>query len=351
MSYSVELLPTGQKFFVEPYESVLDAAIRAGVVLDYGCGNGKCGLCKARIIEGEVKRLRYHDIVFSTVEKAQGYALMCATTAVSDVVVEAQVATGVEDVAMQQLRVKVRKLERINENLLILDVRIPRSERLRFLAGQSITLKFTDVGEFDYSIASCPCDNKRLEFHVRHMEDEPVSGFIFKNLKLNDWIELEGPKGRFVLHENSRRPMILIAFDTGFAPIKSLLEQAVAQEQEREIFLYWIACSEEGHYLRNLCRSWEDALDEFHFIPLSIAGTYEEVMVQREQSREFIERMLLTVVNRHPDLGGFDLYIAAPEPFLASAQKLFLNAGLDRANLRVETLHGNHNVNCLASIP
>ena len=348
MAYSVNLLPTGQKFITEPHESVLDAAIRAGIPLQYGCSNGKCGLCKARVVKGEVVQLRYHDYALSAAEKKQKCVLMCASAAASNLLVEAQVDTSVEDIGIQQLRVKVRKLQRMSRDLLIMHVRMPRSERFKFLAGQSLTLKIAGVGEFDYSIASCPCDDRQMEFHIRHMDSEPVSDFIFKHLKSGDWLELKGPKGRFVLREGSRRPMIMIAFDTGFAAIKSLLEQATAQEQEREIFLYWITCGAEDPYLHNLCRAWEDALDEFHYFPLSIPRTYEEILDQYDRQRKTIERQLSEVVDQHPDLSAFDLYIAAPEPFIESAQKLFLHAGLDPARFSVEILQDNLNVNCLA---
>ena len=351
MGYSVNLLPTGQKFITEPHESVLDAAIRAGIALQYGCSNGKCGLCKARVVKGEVVQLRYHDFVLSAVEKEQRYVLMCATAAVSDLLVEAQVDKSAEDIAIQQLRVKVRKLQRVSKDLLIMQVRMPRSERFKFLAGQSLTLKIAGVGEFDYSIASCPCDDRQMEFHIRHMDSEPVSDFIFKHLKSGDWLELKGPKGRFVLREGSRRPMIMIAFDTGFAAIKSLLEQATAQEQEREIYLYWITCGTQGQYLHNLCRAWEDALEEFHYTPLNIARVYEENGTPPRRRYEMIKRELLMVVHQHPDLSVFDLYIAAPEHFNETAQKLFLNAGLDREHMSVESLRGNHIVNCIALKP
>ena len=151
-----------------------------------------------------------------------------------------------------------------------------------------------------------------------------------------------------MLREGSHRPMIMVAFDTGFAAIKSLLEQATAQEQEREIFLYWIACGAKGQYLHNLCRSWEDALEEFHYVPINIASVYRENMAKPGKQHEMIERELLKFVDQHPDLGAFELYIAAPEPFNEAVQKLFLNAGLDREHLSVELLRGNHNVNCLA---
>ncbi|MCP4406206.1 MAG: 2Fe-2S iron-sulfur cluster binding domain-containing protein [Gammaproteobacteria bacterium] len=347
MGKRVTLLPAGSQFVVEGQETVLEAAIRSGVALPYACSNGNCGQCKARIIEGEVQRARHQDYVFSLADRQQGFVLLCANSAISDLVLEVPDVDGAEEITEQKFRVKVRKLERISDQLLILHTRMPRGERMRFLAGQYATLSIPRIGDYDYSLASCPCDEKRLEFHIRYVGHEPVSDYLFNTLRVGERLALIGPKGRFVLHEDSLRPMIMIAFDTGFAAIKSLLEHATAQEKEREIYLYWISCGSEGQYLDNLCRSWQDALDEFHYIPLSISESHQEIMAQQAKGCEITKQKLLRVVDQHSDLSGFDVYIAAPEPFLESAQKIFLKFGLDPARLRAETVHGNQNVSCL----
>jgi CDP-4-dehydro-6-deoxyglucose reductase len=60
----------------------------------------------------------------------------------------------------------------------------------------------------------------------------------------------------------------MVAERTGFAPIKSLIEHAVALDWPRPIRLVW--CAEPGgHYLQNYCRSLEDAFDEFSFTLLA----------------------------------------------------------------------------------
>ena len=349
MAHRVRLQPAGQEFVVEGRETILDAALRAGVALPYGCSNGNCGECKASIIDGEVKRLKHQDFVFSALERQQRSILMCANTPVSDLVIEALVAEGASDIDEQNFQVKVRKIERISEELLILHARMGRSQRMRFLAGQYATLRLSGLGERDFSIASCPCDEKHLEFHVRLVDSEPVSEYIFGHMRQGERLELVGPKGKFVFEEASDSPIIMIAFDTGFAAIKSLLEHATAQEREREIYLYWIACGKEGQYLKNLCRAWRDALDGFHYIPLSISESLKDLMAQRTRGCEVTEQKLLEVVRQHPDLSAFDVYMAAPPAFLEAAREIFLAHRLEPSNYKAETVHGNQNVSCLAN--
>ena len=347
MAHRVSLSHTEQEFMVEQHESVLDAAIRVGVAVDYGCTTGNCGLCLARVIQGEVKKLKHHDYVIPTAQKAQGFALMCSNTAITDLVIEASVADRVEDIPVQRFRAKTRRLKRVSDDLIILHLQTPRTNRLRFLAGQYATLSLVGIGELDASIASCPCDNKHLEFHIRRIEQQPFSDYVFEDLKVGDWVDVAAPKGNFVLKEGSPRPLILIAFDTGFAAIKSLLEHATAQEQSRDLHLLWIACGQEGQYLHNLCRSWQDALDEFHYTPLSIPNGLKEMTAQHKGGLALIEEQLLTVAQTYSEMVDFDAYVAAPEPIRDAVRKILSQCGLPESRFMSEPIRGNHKASCI----
>jgi len=65
MAAHVKMIPSGHDFFVEGNASLLDAALQAGLSLTYGCSSGNCGSCKARIVSGEVWKIREHDYVLS----------------------------------------------------------------------------------------------------------------------------------------------------------------------------------------------------------------------------------------------------------------------------------------------
>ena len=278
MSYLIELESGNYSFSAESHESILDAAIRAGVPLNYGCSNGNCGLCKARVVSGETTLLRSHDFVIREAEKIQGDALMCSNACRSDLVIDADVAESAGEIPIQDLRVKVRKIERISEDLAIVNMQVPRTVRLRFLAGQYMRVYDDQQRSHEFAIASCPCDEKRIEFHVRKLDDDAFSDMVFNQLSVGDWLNIHGPFGNFVIDDTSDAPVVMIAFDTGFAAIKSLLEHITAQEKERAIYLYWLACGKEGLYLDNLCRSWDDALDEMHYLPLQMQENIDEIL-------------------------------------------------------------------------
>ncbi|MBS4095388.1 MAG: 2Fe-2S iron-sulfur cluster binding domain-containing protein [Sulfuricella sp.] len=330
MAAHVQVQPSGHEFFLEGHDTLLEAALRAGVAFDYGCSNGNCGRCKARVVSGQIKKVRSHDFHISEPEIAQGYLLMCSNTAVSDVVLEAQVAGGVQDIPFQQVATKVKSIEPLGADHLLLHLQTPRTHRLRFLAGQHATLHIGKSLSADLPIASCPCDERNLHFHVRRLPGNVFSDYVFGKLKPHDTIDLEGPQGEFILSEKSARPLIFIAFDDGFAPLKSLIEHAMALETGNLMHLYWIASSLDNVYLPNIGRAWSDALDEFRFTPMVVGMDLGNL---HERHDERLHHVLQGVVNDHPDLLGSDIYLAGPEIVVTIAERYFLAQGLPKTRV------------------
>ncbi len=320
MTAHVRLLPSQHEFFVEGNDTILDAALRAGLALNYGCSSGNCGLCQGKVLSGQVKKTRPHDYVLTEAEKAAGQVLLCCHTAVTDLVVEASEASGARDIPHQTITTRVKLIEPLAPDLRLLHLQTPRSQRLRFLAGQHVTLRLTDGAEVELPVASCPCDDRNLQFHVCRASGDAFARQVFDRLRVSDAVTLDGPRGEFVLHDASPRPLVFLACDTGFAPIKSLIEHAMSLENAERMHLYWIARDERGHYMHNLCRAWADALDDFHYTPLTLerGGTEEERMVQA----------LMQVVKDHPDIADYDVYAAGAITLVTAAQKTLVPAGL-----------------------
>jgi CDP-4-dehydro-6-deoxyglucose reductase len=311
----VQVKPSGREFSVEGNDSLLEAALRAGLSLDYGCSAGSCGKCKARIVSGQVHRTRHSDYALTAAEKHAGVVLMCCNTALTDLVVEAREAHGAADMPLQIIDARVKSVTPLGDDVRLLHLQTPRSNRLRFLAGQWVTLSLADGASASYPVASCPCDERNLHFHVPRR-----AGDVFGGLQAADAVRIEGPHGDFVLDEGSPRPLVFIARDTGFAPVKSILEHAMALDAAEALELYWIATGEGSHYLDNLCRSWSDALDSFRYVPL----TTEDALRQALQD--------------HPRLVECDVYVAGPAPWAGATEFQLLDHGLPRAQLRVSAL-------------
>jgi len=311
MSAHVTIQPSGHEFFVEGNDTLLEGALRAGISLNYGCNNGNCGECRARLVSGEVKKIHAHDFVLTQAEKDAGVILMCSCAAVNDVVIEASVA-GASDIQEQHMACKVKSIETLNSDVSVLHLMAPRSQRLRFLAGQSIQLSAQGMSGV-YAIASCPCEERHIEIQISRKPGNAFSELLLSGLKANDSIEVDGPYGEFVLEDESKRPIIFIAFGVGFAPTKSLIQHAMSLDVAETIDLHWVA-DEAGHYQHNLCRAWADALDNFHYFPHEKNSSVDEVVADIAAGYTGIKR--------------FDVYASGTTEQLQIAKRMFLAHGL-----------------------
>ncbi|MEO8037110.1 MAG: 2Fe-2S iron-sulfur cluster-binding protein [Acidobacteriota bacterium] len=331
MTAHVKIEPSGHEYFVDGNDNLLEAALRAGLALDYGCSAGSCGKCKAKVLSGEVQRTRHSDYVLSAAEKGAGVVLMCCNTAVLDLVIEAREAHGAADMPLQRIDAKVKSVSRISDDVRLLHLQTPRTNRLRFLAGQSVLLELADGSSARFPVASCPCDDRNLQFHVQRHAGEAFAGYVFDYLAQAETVRLIGPQGTFVLDEESPRSLVFIAGGSGFAPIKSLIEHAMALEVAESLHLIWVAPANGGHYLDNLCRSWGDALDDFSYVPLGLVDS---------ESPAAIESLLQEALKTFPHLGDYDFYVSGPGSFQPAAERVLLAHGLPRAQLFVDTPPG-----------
>jgi len=269
VSANVSVRPSGREFLVEGNDSLLQAGLKAGLRFNYGCGGGTCGLCKARVVSGEVQPLQATDYRLSAAEQQQGYVLLCTHTALTDVVIETLEAQGPADIPRQELVATTRALTPLGQDTLLLHLQTPRTNRLRFLAGQSVTLGVATTGddaEATLPLASCPCDDRNLHFHVARDAGDPFSVRLFGGgVRPGDPVNVRGPVGNFVLEAETGRPLLFLACDTGFGPIKSLIEHAIAADATESFTLLWLATRDDGHYLDKQCRAWAAAFDHFRY--------------------------------------------------------------------------------------
>ena len=328
MGHRVRFKCSDREVHAEHGESVLAAAIRAGLNVDYGCNSGNCGACGAYLLEGSLDRIRHGDYVQSVAEKADGHFLMCSHAAASDLVLDARVGERAESIPEQRFSARVRKLTEAGPDVRVLTLRMPRSRRLRFMAGQYALLSGARFPQVQCSIASCPCEETRLEFHVPRARDE-FSDYLFGARCMGDEVDVVAPFGDFTFSGDFRRPVVFIAFATGFAPVKSLVEHLTGQDDEMQLSLYWATVAGKPYY-DNLCRAWNDAFDGFSYTPLALGSASAGAV--RDCARE--------IAGSHRGLAESDVYICAPEAFAAAVAAACSARGLDPVRLFRETMRG-----------
>lgn len=264
MEFRVTIQKSDHEFVTHESETVLESGLRSGLNLKFHCDNGSCGECAARLISGEVEQQRKTDFCFTEVQKNEGYFLPCVCEARSDLLIDANELQNPDDIPTQEITAKVKKVQRLGDDISILTLRTPRSSTFSFLAGQSALVELPDGSSRMLPIGSCPCDGKQLEFHVRRRKQDTFSDYIFNEMKSGESVNIVGPRGQMVLDDAMPKPLIFFANSTGFAGIKSLIEHAIALDAQQPIHLLRLNKSASLDYMDNICRSWTDAVDNIH---------------------------------------------------------------------------------------
>ncbi|MDO4637348.1 MAG: CDP-6-deoxy-delta-3,4-glucoseen reductase [Lautropia sp.] len=341
MTYNVTISPSGNQFPVDETSSVLDAALDQGIVLPYGCKDGACGTCKALVLDGSVEQGRHQAAALSTSEITQGYALLCTATARSDLVLEARVVAGAGEIAVRRMPCRVRSLERLAPDVCRIQLQLPFSERLQYLAGQYIDLIFPDGVRRSYSMATAPGTQADVELHIRHLPGGHFTDRVFgcgtrPALREREIFRLEGPFGTFFLREDSERAVVLLASGTGFAPIKAIVERMIALQAagkfDRPVRLYWGGRRPADLYLDALCRQWaEGELRQFSYIPVLSAAQPDDAWQGR---CGLVHRAVMADL---PDMSGHEVYACGVPAMVAAAREEFVSrCGLDLADFHAD---------------
>lgn len=311
---SVRILPSGHEFLLEGNDSILEAGLKGGFYLDYGCSSHNCGKCKCKVVSGGVHKMHDHDYLLSAREQEVGYILACCYTAESDLVIEAIEAGTEEDIPYQEIRASVRKIKREGDDLALLQIQTPRSQSLRFKAGQQVKLITEDGNATELYVASCPCDGRNLQFLIAHQPRSIFCDSVFNGTLAKQMVLLKGPTGHFVLQEESTAPALFVVCGKGFAPIKSLVEQAINIDSAEELHLIQVGCYPSGSSLDNLCRAWNDSLENFRY-----------TATPSESGVEDLAELLVVAIS---GTSGVDVYLAGPEDWLQALLEVAHSKGL-----------------------
>jgi CDP-4-dehydro-6-deoxyglucose reductase, E3 len=316
--HKVTVQPSGHSFEVQEGESVLTAALRQGVMLPYGCKNGACGSCKGKIVSGGVDYGHYHARVLTEAERSHGKALFCQAKPLGELVIECRTIGAAKDIAVRLLPCRVQKLEKVADDVMIVQLKLPANERLQFLAGQYIDFLLKGGERRSFSMANAPHADELLELHVRQVAGGSFTDHVFSKMKERDILRLEGPLGSFFLREESARPIVFVASGTGFAPIKSIIESAFHRKVTRPMVLYWGCRRPKDLYLNALPEKWAREHAHFRYVPVVSEARSEDQWSGRSG---FVHR---AVMEDLPDLSGHQVYACGVPIMVDSARKDFI---------------------------
>jgi CDP-4-dehydro-6-deoxyglucose reductase len=318
--HEVRLEPSGHTFTVAAGETILEAALRQGIGLPYGCRNGACGACKGILRSGELAYGDYQERALHPHEKAAGKALTCCTRPLTDVVFEVREVSGAKDLAIRTLPARVEKVEKPAEDVAILSLKLPAGERLQFLAGQYIDILLKEGKRRSFSMANAPHDDALIQLHVRKSPGGAFSNYVFEQMKERAILRFEGPLGTFYLREDSDKPLVFVAGGTGFAPIKALVEHCFHEGIDRPMVLYWGVRSLADLYMRDLPGRWQQEHGNFTYIPVLSDPLPED----RWGGRTGLVHQ--AVLDDFADLSGYQVYACGAAGMTDVARKTFVEA-------------------------
>ena len=321
MTFHIRLQNSERVFTAKAGETVLEAALRAGVILPYGCRNGACGTCKGSLISGTVQYREASLAGITAQEQGAGFALYCRALPRSDLVIAARsVESGFPPI--RRLPCRVAALEKCSASILRLFLQLPATERLDFRPGQHIDVLLAHGERRSYSLANAPHLQEHIELHVRHYPGGHFSDYAFSGMKEKSLLRIEGPLGTFTLREGSKRPMIMVAGGTGFAPIKSIIEYMLQRQLDREVMLYWGARQQEDLYLHDLARQWAADHGRIRYIPV--------LSEQKTGTARGFRTGLVheAVLEDFSNLDGYEVYTCGPPPMVHAVRDTFVQCGL-----------------------
>lgn len=321
MAFQVAIRPSGKAFPVNEDQTILEAALAANVVLPYGCKDGACGSCKARIVSGEIEQGTHAASALRPEEAAAGQALLCCARALSDLVVDARVIEGVAEIPLRKMPCRVASITMPVADVAILRLQLPANERLQFLAGQYVEIILRDGERRSYSMACAPHAADTIELHVRHMPGgrftDTVFGAATPPVKEKSILRFEGPMGTFFLREKSDKPVVMVASGTGFAPIKAIIEHMIHKDIRRPVTLYWGGRRPQDLYMNALCEQWAAGHEHIRYIPVVSDALPEDHWQGREG---FVHK---AVMQDFADLSTCEVYACGAPIVVDSARADF----------------------------
>jgi len=317
-NHTVRIIPHERSISVPEDLPVLAAAQLAGLPLPHSCRSGRCGSCRARLLSGRVEYLAGPPLGLSAQETEQGYVLLCQLLARSDLVVEARHIASAATAEIKTLPGRIARRVPLAPDVMQLVLRVPAVESMEFLAGQYLDVLLEGGLRRSYSVANAPLTGSQFELHVRHVAGGVFSEAVFGSLREGALLKVEGPLGRFI-YQSAPEPAIFIAGGTGFAPIKAMLSQALAEDSGRALHLYWGARDLAGIYEAALLRDWASRYARLG-VHTVIGGRVHEA-----------------VLEDHPELGPFAIYAAGPPAMIAAIARDFPGRGAQASRLYLDS--------------
>ncbi|MBS3651660.1 2Fe-2S iron-sulfur cluster binding domain-containing protein [Pseudaminobacter sp. 19-2017] len=317
MAHKVSIRQFDCAIDVKDGQSILDAALKAGLDYPYACRSGTCSACKTELLSGDVKHRAYDALALSEIERAAGIILACRASPVSNCEV-----AFLEDDALEytprKVECRISHIEHATHDIAVVRAVARDGTALQFAAGQFAMLTLPGLPPREYSFASRP-GSLELEFHVRSRQGGHVSSHIFERSRVGDHFLLNGPFGNAYLRKEHSGPIILVVGGTGLAPAMSILRECLATLPGREIKLFFSVRQEGDLYFGELLRRMSEEHSNFTFYPV-IYDPVSGYAQYRGNVLEFMENISL-------NFRSAKVYTCGPPGLVSACQRFVTRMG------------------------
>ena len=256
-SFTIRVADTGIAFPCEAGTTILEAARLAGYEMPYSCLRGACASCRGLVRSGEVETPYPEDL----------YILFCQARPKSDLEIVPREIRRIDPAAKSTIAATVLRIVEAAYDVRIVQLRFPPGVRAKFKAGQYLDVLLEDGERRSFSMANTPQQSDVAVLHVRVVPGGRFSTGVLPGLLPGAIVRVEIPAGDFWLRD-SAKPAVFVASGTGFAPVKSIIEDALRRKDPREMVLYWGARREKDLYLADLPAKWATQNPRFRFVPV-----------------------------------------------------------------------------------
>lgn len=268
MSYALTIEPLGQTIEIEEGQTILDAALRAGIYLPHACCHGLCATCKVQVTDGEVEHGEASTFALMDFERDEQKCLACCATAQSDLVIEAEIE---EDPDAENLPVRdfdgvVTRIETLTPT--IKGVWIKLDTPIRFQAGQYVNLVLPgDIGSRAFSVASAPSEDGEVELNIRIVPGGQGTAYVHEKMQAGERVRISGPYGRFFVKKSAAVPVVFMAGGSGLSSPRSMILDLLEDGFDKPIVLVYGQRSREELYYHDAFVALAEKHPNFRYVP------------------------------------------------------------------------------------
>ena len=327
LGHRIHIDGTSLSFEQNPADTVLRAALRAGIGFPYECNSGGCGSCRFDIVAGTVESLWPEAPGLTERDRRKGRHLACQCKAAGELAIRVRTADEYAPrIAPGRRRARLIGCSDLTRD--IREFRFATDAPADFAPGQYASLMLEGVdAPRAYSMSNLPNPQGQWDFQIRRVPGGRATTVLFDTLAVGDAIELDGPYGLAGLREASPRDIVCVAGGSGLAPMVSIARGAAAAgllPSRRLHFFYGARTPSDvcGEALLRELPGFGDAL-RFHPV-VSDAASADAAAWPGE--RGFVHEALARLLG--DNLAQHEFYFAGPPPMTQAIQELLMGKHL-----------------------